>query len=182
MKGMIFTEFLDMVEAQFGLAVADRVIEAGGGNTGGAYTAVGTYDHAEMVRMVGALAEETHIPAADLIRAYGQHLFGYFVRNYPEMFADLTSTFEFLDRLDGYIHVEVRKLYTDAEPPKFQKVTPAAANQMILIYRSSRAFADLAEGLMAGCATHFGEEIAVHREDLSAGQGTAVRFTLTKTG
>ena len=42
--------------------------------------------------MVAALAEETHIPAADLVRAYGQHLFGYFVRNYPEMFAGLGST------------------------------------------------------------------------------------------
>ena len=50
MKGMIFTEFLDMVEERFGLAVADRIIEAGGSSTGGAYTAVGTYDHREMVR------------------------------------------------------------------------------------------------------------------------------------
>jgi hypothetical protein len=180
MKGMIFTEFLDMVETRFGLAVADRIIEASGGSTGGAYTAVGTYDHREMVRMVTALAEETHIPAGDLVRTYGEHLFSYFVRNYPEMFAGLNSTFQFLEKLDGFIHVEVRKLYVDAELPKFQKETPADPNEMIMVYRSSRAFAGLAEGLMAGCTAHFGEQISIRKEDLSGGQGIVVRFTLAK--
>ena len=81
------------------------------------------------------------------------------------MFAGLGSTFDFLEKLDGYIHVEVRKLYADAELPKFQKVTPAEANKMVMVYRSSRVFADLAAGLMAGCAAHFGEQITITRED-----------------
>jgi len=181
MKGIIFTEFLDMVEDRFGLAVADRIIAAAGSATGGAYTAVGAYDHREMVRMVAALAQETGAPAGDLARAYGQHLFGYFVRNYPELFAGLRSTFDFLAHLDGTIHVEVRKLYADAEPPRFEIAAPTAEGAMTMIYHSSRALADVAEGLMLGCAAHFGERIAIRRADLSDGQGTVVEFTLEKT-
>ncbi|MNY76012.1 hypothetical protein D3C86_2154630 [compost metagenome] len=47
-------------------------------------------------------------------------------------------------------------------------------------YRSARPFADLAEGLIAGCINHYGEKIDVTREDLSDSAGTAAWFTLTK--
>jgi hypothetical protein len=182
MKGMIFTEFLDMVEDRFGLAVVENIIEAAGSPSGGAYTAVGTYDHHEMVRMVVALSEASGISTPMLLCAYGEHLFSYFVQNYPAMFAGLDSTFDFMNNLDGYIHVEVRKLYADAELPRFELAVPVTDQTTELIYRSGRAFADLAEGLIAGCATHFGEQIEVMREDLSGGHGTVVRFTLTKAG
>jgi hypothetical protein len=180
MKGIIFTEFLDMVEDRFGLAATDRIIDAAASATGGAYTAVGTYDHQEMVRMVAALSQEIGIPAADLARVYGQHLFGYFVRNHAEMFAGLNSTFDFLAHVDGYIHVEVRKLYANAELPRFEISAPTTATTMTMTYRSVRALADVAEGLMNGCAAHFGEQIEVRRSDLSGGQGTVVEFILEK--
>ena len=45
MKGVIFTEFLEMVESHFSPEMADRIITAARLPSGGAYTAVGTYDH-----------------------------------------------------------------------------------------------------------------------------------------
>jgi hypothetical protein len=50
MKGMVFTEFLDMVEDKFLPAMANQIIEAAQENTVGADAAVGTCDHAELVR------------------------------------------------------------------------------------------------------------------------------------
>lgn len=182
MKGIIFTEFLDMVEERFGLAVTDRIIEAAASATGGAYTAVGTYDHQEMVRMVAALSQEIGIPAADLARVYGQHLFGYFVRNHAAdvRWIELDLLF-FCARWEiGHIHVEVRKLYANAELPRFEISAPTTATTMTMTYRSVRALADVAEGLMNGCAAHFGEQIEVCRSDLSGGQGTVVEFILEK--
>jgi len=44
MKGIIFTEFLEMVEDRFSPEIADRIIEAADLPSGGAYTAIGTYD------------------------------------------------------------------------------------------------------------------------------------------
>jgi len=178
MKGIIFTEFLEMVEDQFSPEVADRIIEACALPSGGAYTAVGTYDHREMVQLVTELSKATGIAVPDLLRSFGRHLFGRFVATYPRFFDGVDSAFTFLENLEGYIHVEVHKLYPDAELPSF--VCTAEPGQLTMVYRSTRAFADLAEGLIRGCAEHFGEDLDIQREDLSGGQGTCVRFTLTQ--
>ena len=42
MKGIIFTEFLDLVEEKFGLEMVDKIIEQSNLDSGGIYTSVGT--------------------------------------------------------------------------------------------------------------------------------------------
>ena len=42
MKGLVFTEFLEMVESKWGLATVDRVIQGAALPNNGAYTSVGT--------------------------------------------------------------------------------------------------------------------------------------------
>jgi Haem-NO-binding len=51
------------------------------------------------------------------LRSFGKHLFGRFVCNYPQFFGGINSALTFLANIEGYIHVEVRKLYPDAELP-----------------------------------------------------------------
>ena len=55
MKGIIFTEFFDLVEKTFGFDVAERLLDECDLPSGGAYTAVGTYDHSEILTLVGSL-------------------------------------------------------------------------------------------------------------------------------
>jgi hypothetical protein len=181
MKGVVFTEFLEFVEEQMSPEMADRVVERADPASGGAYTGVGTYDYTEMLDLVTALSEETGQPAADLVRTFGEHLFARFSESHPEFFAGIDGAFELLQNVEDYIHVEVRKLYPDAELPTLACEFPRDG-QMHMTYRSGRPFADLAEGLIHGCISHFGEPVAVEREDWAAGDeaGTAARFTLTR--
>jgi hypothetical protein len=179
MKGVIFTEFLEMVEQQFSIETADRIIEASDLSTDGAYTSVGTYDHAELLQLVSALSGETDLPVPDLVRGFGKHLFGRFHALYGQFFEGPHTTFSFLSSVHSYIHVEVRKLYADAELPTFD-CEVGDDTHMVMIYRSKHPFSDLAEGLIAGCADHFGESIEIRQEDLSRGNRTHVRFQLTK--
>jgi hypothetical protein len=180
MKGIVFREFLDMVEHQFGLEVADRIIEESHLPSEGAYTTVGSYDHHELIQLVSQLNRTTQLAVPDLIRAFGQHLFGRFVAGYPQFFVGIESAFGFLERVDGIVHVEVRKLYPDAELPTFECAT-AEGNRLTMTYHSQRPFADLAEGLIRGCIAHYHEDIEIHRDDPSVGErGTCVRFMLTK--
>ena len=179
MKGVVFTEFLEMVEDRFSPEMADRIIEGAELPSGGVYTAVGTYDHSEMIRLVSCLSEETAIPFAELVRSFGMYLFGRFHTIFPKYFEDVTSSFDFLQRIDRYIHVEVRKLYPDAELPSFDCDT-SQPGCLRLTYRSSRPFAALAEGLIRGCVAHYGEAVDIAMEDLSDGTGTAAQFLLTK--
>jgi hypothetical protein len=178
MKGIVFCEFIDMVEARFSLELADRIISSCALATGGAYTAMGDYDHRELVVLVERLSEATATPAPALLRGFGEHLLRRFTRRYPEHFSQ-HSAFELLGVLDSKIHLEVAKLYPEAELPVFQHEYPAA-DRMVLLYSSRRPFADLAEGLIRGCIDHFGERIALSREDLPCAAGARARFTLTR--
>jgi len=87
------------------------------------------------------------------------------------------STFDVLYALDDMIHRQVRGLYPDAELPRFD-VIERSAKRMVVIYSSKRHFADLAEGLIRGCAGHFNEKVAITREQLPTDDGSRVRFTL----
>lgn len=177
MKGIVFTELIEMVEADLGIEIADKMI--GGANTShaGAYTAVGTYDHAELIQLVISLSEETGVPVTELVRSFGKYLFGRFHVLYPQFFSGSDSAIDFLPLVESYIHVEVRKLYPDAELPAFD--CECSDGVMRMTYRSKRPFADLAEGLILACVEHFNDEIKVRRIDLGERDGTNACFVLT---
>jgi len=178
MKGIVFT-FLEMVEQRFSPEMVDTIVDASNLPSDGSYTAVGTYDHGELIALVAALSGVTGLAVPVLVREFGQHLFRRFVVLYPPFFIGVGSAFEFLVNIETYIHAEVKKLYPDAELPSFECSAPAP-DRLDMVYRSSRPFADLAEGLILGCAEHFGEQITIRREALSGNQG--VRFSLARTG
>jgi len=165
MKGIVFTEFMDLVEDQFGLEMVDQLINACPLHSKGVYTKVGTYDHDELVSMVTELSDKKKIPGEALIQAFGKHLFATFLKNYPAFFEG-QDTFSFLKSLDGYIHVEVRKLYSDAELPKFDYTENE--NELTMHYKSQRPFADLAEGLINEAVSHFNDKIEVTVLDRSS--------------
>ena len=179
MKGIVFTEFLELVGRRYGPEVMDLIIEASDLPSGAAYTAVGTYDHREMLTLAENLSKATRVPVAELLKTYGEHLFARFVVRYPQFFARITSTFEFLDRIEEHIHVEVKKLYPDAELPSIQ-VNWLAENRIHFVYSSTRPLAAFAEGMMRGAVAYFGEKIAIREIDVAA-DGTFILFELTRS-
>lgn len=179
MKGVVFTEFLEMVEQVFSPDMVDDIIDASDLPSGGAYTAVGTYPHAEMVSLVVALSEKSEIPVDQLLKTYGRHLFSRFAVLYPGFFSGLTSSFALLSGIENVIHAEVRKLYPDADLPTFT-VEHSDDNQLVLVYQSARHFEDLAEGLIEGCICHFKESITCERQTIGSGDSRSERFTLRR--
>lgn len=177
MKGIVFTEFIEWAEDSIGAATIDRAIVEAELPSGGSYTAVGNYDHQELVALIVRLSALSQVSATEIVRGFGHHLFGRFVQAYPQFFTHARGTIPFLERIESYIHAEVRKLYPDADLPHFD-VARVDGGGMQLVYRSSRHLADLAEGLILGCADHFGDEVELHREDLSSGLEQVVRFTI----
>ena len=178
MKGIVFTEFLEMVEKEFGLIVADKIVTSSDLKSGGVYTAVGTYEHAEIVQLVTQLSIETKIPINDLLLAYGQYFFKVVEDSYPDFFKGVPNAFSFLSSIENYIHVEVLKLYPDAELPHFD-ITQPEENTLVMIYYSERKMASFARGLINASILYFKEEIDIKVEDLS-GDGSEVKFTLNK--
>ena len=179
MKGVIFTEFFNFIEQQFGLEMVDHLIAATKPESGGAYTSVGTYSADELSAMVGELAQRTGSPVSGLVKAFGGHLFFHFTEAHRSTLGDVKSTEELLSQVENRIHVDVRKLFPDAELPTidFSRIKPDVSQ---VIYFSKRPFADLAEGLIAAAINHFGDPIELSREDMPPGDGTHAKFVLVR--
>jgi len=178
-KGIVFSEFVEMVEDRFSPAVADEIIVAADLPSKGMYTAVGTYDHGELLELLARLSEKTAIDVSELVRLFGTHLFRRFFELYPSFFRGVEGSFEFLAQIEVHVHAEVRKLYPDAELPTFE-TRMLAEDSMEMVYRSGRPFADLALGLIEGCTAHYGENVRIEQMDLSKDGRTHVRFVLTR--
>jgi hypothetical protein len=175
MKGVVFTEFMDFVRQHHGEDMADDIIEACDLPSGGAYTAVGTYPHGEMLALCSALSARCGAPVAQLVRAFGDHLSSSFARHHPVFFERAGNLFDFLASIEEHIHVEVRKLYPDAELPTFA-VAERTPTRIVLDYRSPRRLGHLSEGLIEGSARQFGVQVLVQVQPLDGADGQAVRF------
>lgn len=180
MKGIVFTEFLEMVDETFSPEITEKIISDADLPSGGAYTSVGNYDHSEIVELVGHLSAQTGMEAPVLVRAFGTHLFGRFVDLFPHFFDGPNDAFSFLESVEGYIHIEVRKLYPDAGLPSLSCSRPKPGT-LVMVYESERGLADVAHGLIEGCCKHFVEDVTIEREDLSGGKATHVRFEITQS-
>lgn len=177
MKGVVFTEFLDFVGTAHGADMVDDIIDDADLANDGAYTAVGTYPFTDMQRLVIALATRTKTSAPELLRTFGDHLCRRFVVKFPEFFHAQTCLFDFLESVDRHIHVEVHKLYPDAELPKFTTVR-CEAGFMSLDYASCRPLASLAEGMIGAAADYFGQEVAITRSNIEDEAGSRTRFSI----
>ncbi|MCZ2808959.1 MAG: heme NO-binding domain-containing protein [Candidatus Bathyarchaeota archaeon] len=174
MLGIVFSEFVDMVEASFSADMVDDILDDTGFETDGAYSTVGAYDHQELVGLVVALSKRTGISIDDLVQTFGQHLMVRFAERYRFFFEGVTDFFDFLKSVDNQIHVEVRKLYPVAELPRFvvRDINPTT---VVMEYHSSRSFENLARGLIEGAADYFNQPVSISMETKK--EATDQKFT-----
>lgn len=153
MKGIILSEFVEFLEDQFGFEVAQKVIDSSGVSSKGAYSRVGRYDYQELIQLLTHAVEQTDTDVDDLTQPFADHLFTVFKRDYSVFFEGVSSAAQMLTRIDGHIHVEVKKLYPDAELPKFEY--QETEDVLILNYKSPRPLADVAKALVSACLKYF---------------------------
>ena len=131
-----------------------------------------------MALLLSNLSAIKGIGVPELLKEFGRHLFKQFLVKFPACFAGVTSGFEFLPLVDSVVHMEVGKLYSDAELPRLICVF-TADGRLQMTYESERNLADLAEGSILGCLEHFGEQMEVVRTSVT-GNPRASLFTLTR--
>lgn len=179
MLGIVFTEFMTMVEDRFSADILDDVLETPGLSTDGAYTTVGYYDHKDMVLMVVALSKAVDVPVDDLIEAFGRHLFSILAGKYPELIAGKLSSMDVLESIDSAVHREVIKLYPQAELPEF-RCERHSLTHLTMHYRSKRPFSRLALGLIKGCGDYYSDslDIKYHSDDSEDSYSTEFDISL----
>jgi len=173
MKGFVLDEFQRMVEQQYGLTTYDQLVRSCQLATDGAYTTVGEYDHHELIQLVEALARSTGRTISTTYREFGRSIFDSYFCRCPQMVSAFTSLKELLKNIEPAIHVEVRKLYPNANLPTFY-FEEHSDDHWTVTYDSNRPFADFAEGILQAAVEHYEEPIELVREDLV--EETSARF------
>ncbi|MDE1207618.1 heme NO-binding domain-containing protein [Tenacibaculum larymnensis] len=178
MKGIVFTEFLDLVEDKFGIEMVDKIIEQSELDSGGVYTAIGTYKFSEMLQLLENLSNNTGVSIDDLLLVYAEHFFSVIEDSYPGLLATYNDPIEMLSSIEDHIHVEVKKIYPDAELPTFL-VEEKSENSLVMLYKSSRAMHHFGLGLMNKTFEHFNSSAEIILEKIK-NDGTEVRFIINK--
>ena len=178
MKGIVFTEFLDLVEDKFGLEMVDKIIQNSNLESNGIYTSIGTYAFSEMLQLLQHLSTNTNISIDDLLLVYAEHFFAVLAQSYPELIESYKDPIEMLASIENHIHVEVVKIYPDAELPTFE-VLEKTDNSLVMIYKSSRAMHHFGLGLMNKTFEHFNSTATIEMEKIKE-DGTEVKFTIQK--
>lgn len=178
MKGIVFTEFLEMVEQKFGIETVDAIISQSNLKSEGAYTSVGTYDFTELERLLTNLSKLTKIEVNDLTYSFGHYFFESLTKSHSYIFTHYKTAFALISGIEDHIHVHVLKIYPDAELPYL--ITHEQTNTKLVIeYQSKRAMHSFALGLIDKTLEHYHEKASVTRELLNE-TGTKVLFTLIK--
>ncbi|WP_417250650.1 heme NO-binding domain-containing protein [Celeribacter sp.] len=177
MKGTIFVELIKMAEDAFGEDAVDRVLDSAELENDGAYTTVGNYPCSELVKIVVAFSEHSGIAPEALQKMFGHWMLTHFVAHYPQFFSDKDDAFSLLESIEGEIHVEVRKLYPEAELPTFS-TERTAPNQMLMVYESPRPLAAFCHGMIEAALAHFDEDGGITSQE-SPAEPTITNFEIT---
>jgi len=180
MKGVVFRSFEIFASKKYGDDIVDQAMDQPELSTGGAFTSIGEYPHTDLMMIATAVANETSTPLNTLVRDFGEALFHILAGAHKDMVDDFDGPIALLSVIESVIHRDVRKLYSNAELPRFDILERHDDKYVYMEYSSARPFADLAEGLIWGCLDHYSarEHSTVYREDL-ANDGTHTRFEVS---
>ncbi len=177
MKGIVFTEFIEMVETAYGYDMVETLIEGSDLPSRGVYTSVSTYDDSEMIALLHTAQKETGKDIPALLDMFGRYLFNSFQKKYQHWMSEVKSGFDLLCKVDNYIHIEVKKLYPEANLPRFNHEF-LSENKLRLEYFSERKMGDLAEGMIRECMESYHDKYELTRTNIKE-DGSVVEFLIT---
>lgn len=162
MKGIILNLLEAVVTDAHGADMWDDLLDDTG--LDGSFTALGNYPDADVVAVVGALADRTDQPVPQVLRGFGRAALPLLADRYPRFF-EPEDPVSFVLTLDAIIHTEVAKLYPGATPPRLS-FHDVGEREVTVRYQSARAMSDLAMGFLEGAAAFYGHEVDVTRSTL----------------
>lgn len=176
MKGIIFNLLEDVVTQHYGADTWDDLLAAA--QVDGAFTSLGSYEDDKLLRLVSAASTALNQPPDVIVRWFGTNAIPLLAKKYPDFFRKHDHARSFLLTLNGIIHPEVRKLYPGADVPDFD-MDASSPEVLVMSYYSKRKLCALAEGLITGAATHFGERVTIRHDSCLHRGDPSCRLELT---
>ena len=180
MKGEIFNLLEVFIVENWGQETFEEIFEEVHAKlaTKEPFVGPGTYPDSDLFAIAGSAAAKLNISLPEALRAFGKFCFPKLALKVPQFVSPFHHPKDFLLTLHNVIHVEVKKLYKDAEPPNFFYRDPAPS-QLVMIYDSRRKLYDFVEGLLDGVSDYFKVPIQVRRTPVMQDGKEMCEFLLT---
>ncbi len=157
MKGTIFNILEEFICDKFGDETYEDILEEVTPVLieKGPFIGPGTYPDSDFLKLVGGLLEKKGIAPEKGIRALGEYSFEKLLEKLPVSINQFNTPKDLILGLNDVIHIEVKKLYEDADLPYFEY---EELNEKVLIvkYYSSRKLYPFVEGLLDGLVKYMG--------------------------
>lgn len=159
MKGVVFNQLQEFVESNYGIVAWDDAILSCELASEGVYVSTQSYSDSELMALVAHFSQVLDMPVADITRSFGQFIFPRLLAFAPAQAQQAKDLRRFLLMVEDIIHVEVSKLYQDANLPKFNYDNKP--DTLTMLYRSPRKLCFFSEGLILAAADHFKQPVEV---------------------
>ena len=161
MKGLLFTELLEMVEEDFGYHTANAIVTNASLSSKGIYTASRRYHRAEMSRLFEQLQRQTRLSFDQLSTAFGRRLCKQILTTYPQQQAYIRRVFLRISRQSRTSVFEYSRYGTAG---------------LAVVYDPSAGATCLTDGMIKGYLTCLQQQNKVLETTLPDGKR---KFTLT---
>ena len=155
-KGIVFNLLAEAVANEHGEDAWDALLTGAG--LDGAYTSLGSYPDAEMVRLVEVAAAMLGCSGPEILRWFGRAAMPLLAERYGIFFEGHQSSRDFVRSVNDIIHPEVRKLYAGAGCPQFV-FADDQDGRLLIGYNSPRQLCHLAHGFVEGAADQYSERV-----------------------
>lgn len=154
MLGLVFTEFMSMIETKYGLLMLDDVIEKSNLPRKGVYASLGDYPQTEFNTLIQTFSNETQKDPIVLLKEFGFHFFDPFTKLYSISLEKHKTLFDFIENLEFYARPEVAKRYPDSLVPRV-KVSKTNDGTIEMIYKSEDIVYVFIEGFIMAAMNHY---------------------------
>jgi hypothetical protein len=154
MKGFIFTNFIEFVETTHGLEMVDEMITNCNLPSEGIYSSFSSYEFDELVSLLTYVSNKIDVNPEILLEKFGVFVFPYLIGKHSYIIENFDNAIDLIGGIENHIHIEVKKLYNDADLPTF-RVVEKTTKKLTIIYNSSKGLTYFAIGLIKETLNHF---------------------------
>lgn len=159
MIGEIYSQLSDYIIDNLGMAAWNQALDELDLDSKGVYSTGATYGDDEALAIVAWCSSHLGQPVPDILRNFGAHLFHKLKTKQAAKGIKSEDFFTFLSNVESVTHKMVRQMSAKSTPPIL--TVERQQNRVTIHYESARKLCFLAEGLVMGCADHYGVSIQV---------------------
>ena len=165
MKGHIFNLLENFIIETAGDAAFEKVYNNCKFEGEGIFIRPGNYPDADLFELVNQTVSHLEITHQQAHRSFGKWMFKHLAKLVPEPMVKVEHPKTFLMQLNQIHEVELKKLWPDAFPPRFE-CEDTGANTMRFTYDSPRQLFDLVDGVLEGVAEYYSAPMTWSKSNL----------------